>query len=170
MNIGSVLTQAAKASPEHTAIIYGDLRRTYREFNARANQLAGQSQGSFAPSGFTAGDMFLNLLLNPYIEGRTGFANSSPPLAYADEPPTAPAANAFSALALGPRSSFEPNLSFWAAGYGGSGTISGNAATGAANTTSQITATNATPTIVARIFLAIAACVSDVAKLTLFGV
>jgi acyl-CoA synthetase (AMP-forming)/AMP-acid ligase II len=42
MNIGSVLTQAAKASPEHTAIIYGDLRRTYREFNARANQLAGQ--------------------------------------------------------------------------------------------------------------------------------
>jgi acyl-CoA synthetase (AMP-forming)/AMP-acid ligase II len=42
MNIGSVLTQAAKASPEHTAIIYGDLRRTYREFNARANQLAAQ--------------------------------------------------------------------------------------------------------------------------------
>src|ERR1700722_14367589 len=42
MNIGSVLTQAAKASPEHTAIIYGELRRTYREFNAHANQLAGQ--------------------------------------------------------------------------------------------------------------------------------
>lgn len=42
MNIGSVLTQAAKASPERTAIIYGDLRRSYREFNARANQLAEQ--------------------------------------------------------------------------------------------------------------------------------
>jgi acyl-CoA synthetase (AMP-forming)/AMP-acid ligase II len=40
MNIGSVLTQAAKASPERTAIVYGDLRRSYREFNARANQLA----------------------------------------------------------------------------------------------------------------------------------
>jgi uncharacterized protein with beta-barrel porin domain len=106
--------------------------------NHAANQLAGQSQGSFAPNGFTAGDMFLNLVLNPYIEGRSGFANSSPPLAYAAEPPTAPAASAFSALALGPRSSFEPNLSLWAAGYGGSGTVSGNAATGAANTTSQI--------------------------------
>lgn len=42
MNIGSVLTQAAKTSPDQTAIIHGDLRRTYREFNARANQLASQ--------------------------------------------------------------------------------------------------------------------------------
>ena len=40
MNIGSVLTEAAKSSPEKTAVIYGDLRRSYREFNARANQLA----------------------------------------------------------------------------------------------------------------------------------
>lgn len=42
MNIGSVLTDAAKASPEHTAIIYGDQRRTYRDFNSRTNQLASQ--------------------------------------------------------------------------------------------------------------------------------
>src|ERR1700676_2574812 len=42
MNIGSVLNQAAKASPEHIAIIHGELRRTYREFNARANQLASE--------------------------------------------------------------------------------------------------------------------------------
>jgi acyl-CoA synthetase (AMP-forming)/AMP-acid ligase II len=42
MNIGSVLTQAAQKSPDHTAIIFGDLRRTYREFNARANKLADQ--------------------------------------------------------------------------------------------------------------------------------
>jgi acyl-CoA synthetase (AMP-forming)/AMP-acid ligase II len=40
MNIGSVLTEAAKSLPEKTAVIYGDLRRSYREFNARANQLA----------------------------------------------------------------------------------------------------------------------------------
>jgi acyl-CoA synthetase (AMP-forming)/AMP-acid ligase II len=40
MNIGSVLTEAAKRSPDKTAIIYGELRRSYREFNARANQLA----------------------------------------------------------------------------------------------------------------------------------
>lgn len=42
MNIGSVLTQAANRSPDHTAIIYGKLRRSYREFNARANQFASQ--------------------------------------------------------------------------------------------------------------------------------
>jgi fatty-acyl-CoA synthase len=42
MNIGSVLTQAAQKSPDHTAIIFGDLRRTYRELNARANRLADQ--------------------------------------------------------------------------------------------------------------------------------
>jgi acyl-CoA synthetase (AMP-forming)/AMP-acid ligase II len=42
MNIGSVLTQAAKKAPDHVAIIFGDMRRTYREFNARANMLADQ--------------------------------------------------------------------------------------------------------------------------------
>jgi acyl-CoA synthetase (AMP-forming)/AMP-acid ligase II len=42
MNIGSVLTQAARSSPEKIAIICGDLRRTYRDFNARANRLASQ--------------------------------------------------------------------------------------------------------------------------------
>ncbi len=42
MNIGSVLTHAARKSPDHTAIIFGKLRRSYREFNRRANQLASQ--------------------------------------------------------------------------------------------------------------------------------
>jgi acyl-CoA synthetase (AMP-forming)/AMP-acid ligase II len=46
MNIGSVLTDAAKTSPDHVAIIYGDLRRTYRDFNRRANQLAAQLRRS----------------------------------------------------------------------------------------------------------------------------
>jgi non-ribosomal peptide synthetase component F len=37
MNIGSLLTQAARSSPDHIAIVYGDLRRTYRDFDARGN-------------------------------------------------------------------------------------------------------------------------------------
>ena len=114
--------------------------------NNAVNQLGGQSQGSAAPVGFSAGTMFLNLMLNPYIEGRggpsgSGFGGSGfgPAMAYAPEPAASPAASAFSALALGPpRTTFSPQLSFWATGYGGSGTISGNATTGAANTTSQI--------------------------------
>src|ERR1700678_3053173 len=40
MNIGSGLTQTAKASPEKTAVIYGGLPRSYPGFNARANQWA----------------------------------------------------------------------------------------------------------------------------------
>jgi uncharacterized protein with beta-barrel porin domain len=59
-------------------------------------------------------------------------------LAYADEPARAPAASAFSALALAPPALFAPSLSMWASAYGGSGSISGNATTGAANTNSQI--------------------------------
>jgi acyl-CoA synthetase (AMP-forming)/AMP-acid ligase II len=40
MNVGFLLTQAARSAPQHLAIIYGDLRRTYRETNERADRLA----------------------------------------------------------------------------------------------------------------------------------
>lgn len=40
MNIGGVLTETARRAPEQTATIFGDVRRTYGELNARANQLA----------------------------------------------------------------------------------------------------------------------------------
>jgi uncharacterized protein with beta-barrel porin domain len=115
---------------------------TGNALNTAANQLAGQGQGSFAPTGFQAGSMFLNLMLNPYVEGRGAFGIGGPAvgpaLAYAPDQSSAPAANAFSALALGPRGAFEPRMSFWAAAYGGGGTIQGNGSNGAATTTAQI--------------------------------
>ena len=40
MNIGSLMTKAARAAPKHLAVVYGDLRRSYRETNDRANRLA----------------------------------------------------------------------------------------------------------------------------------
>jgi acyl-CoA synthetase (AMP-forming)/AMP-acid ligase II len=40
MNIGSVLTKVAGAWPQRTALIYGDARRSYGDFNARANRVA----------------------------------------------------------------------------------------------------------------------------------
>lgn len=40
MNVGSYLTQAARAAPEHAAVLYGELRRSYRATNDRANRLA----------------------------------------------------------------------------------------------------------------------------------
>jgi outer membrane autotransporter protein len=106
--------------------------------NNAVNQLGGQTQGSFAPVAFNAGDMFLKILLDPYIEGRSGIGRAGTVLSYAPEQPAAPTADAFSALALGPRAFFEPRMSFWASAYGGDGRISGNATTGVANTASQI--------------------------------
>ena len=40
MNVGSLLTQAARSAPQHAAVVYGDLRRTYREVNERADRMA----------------------------------------------------------------------------------------------------------------------------------
>jgi acyl-CoA synthetase (AMP-forming)/AMP-acid ligase II len=40
MNVGSLLTQAARSAPQHPAVVYGDLRRTYREVNERADRMA----------------------------------------------------------------------------------------------------------------------------------
>ena len=106
--------------------------------NAAVNQLAGQAGGSFVPSGFMAGDMFLNMVLNPFVEGRDGAQQGfGPALAYAPEDALAQRANAaFSALM--PHGPAAPQLSFWGGSYGGSGTIDGNAATGAATVTSQV--------------------------------
>ena len=42
MNVGSVLTRASQAAPTRIAMIYGSLKRTYREFNDRVNQLGHQ--------------------------------------------------------------------------------------------------------------------------------
>jgi hypothetical protein len=51
-------------------------------------------------------------MLNPYVDGRSGFGGTGTgpapfpaPLAYVGEQSSAPAASAFSALALGPRTS-----------------------------------------------------------------
>jgi autotransporter-associated beta strand protein len=105
--------------------------------NNATQQLAGQVQGSAAPVAFTAGGQFLNLMLNPTIAGR-GAQAGAVPLAYADEPTGASTTTAFKAFAPTPAAGFAPRLSMWASAYGGVGTISGNAATGAAGTSSQV--------------------------------
>jgi uncharacterized protein with beta-barrel porin domain len=88
------------------------------------NQLGGQAPGDSALSAFAAGDLFLNLLLDPNVDGRGGdrpTAGGAPPVGY---------------VALAPSLSPAPVL--WASAYGGSGQISGNAATGAAATSLSV--------------------------------
>lgn len=52
MNIGKVLTETARRASEQTATIFGDVRRTYGQLNARANQLA----SALKESGLRQGD------------------------------------------------------------------------------------------------------------------
>lgn len=52
MNVGSLLTKAAEAEPLHPAVIYGELRRTYAETNARADRMA----SSLERAGIEKGD------------------------------------------------------------------------------------------------------------------
>src|SRR5262245_46138926 len=52
MNIGSVLTTAARSEPKRVAILHGDLRRSYGELDARANRLA----SALRRAGLRAGD------------------------------------------------------------------------------------------------------------------
>ena len=106
--------------------------------NTAANQLAGQPGGAFAPIGFLAGDMVLNMALNPFIDGRDGGfgpgAPSAAPFAaaYAEDPLAARAEAAI------PKPTPPPQFIAWGGSYGGVGSIGGNAASGAAAAASQI--------------------------------
>lgn len=40
MNVGALLTKAARNYPENVAIIYGELKLTYAQLDARVNRLA----------------------------------------------------------------------------------------------------------------------------------
>jgi acyl-CoA synthetase (AMP-forming)/AMP-acid ligase II len=51
MNIGSVLTRAAKLAPDRVAVLFGETKRSYLEFNARANQLSQALRGAGVKKG-----------------------------------------------------------------------------------------------------------------------
>jgi uncharacterized protein with beta-barrel porin domain len=82
--------------------------------NSALNQLAGQQQGAFALSGLKADNMFLNLMLNPDIDGRSdygGLGSSAEKLGFS---------------------------SVWGSVYGGGGVAaSANASTGVVRTTAN---------------------------------
>jgi len=116
--------------------------------------------GSLAPSGLTlaSGELatgsqqttfgamgqFMNLLTDPFMN-RTGAAGAAPgPTGYAEESganayATRKSSDAYGLLSKAPYAkAYEPRWSVWAAGFGGSQSTDGNAATGSNNTTSNI--------------------------------
>ena len=66
MDMGQILTLAARKYPEHTALICGAERLTYRAFNRRVNQLA----HALLDLGLKKGDKVAALFYNsiPFVE------------------------------------------------------------------------------------------------------
>ncbi len=60
MHIGGLLTRHARYRPDHTAVIVGDSRLTYRQFNARVNRVA----HALLDLGLRKGDKIATLLPN----------------------------------------------------------------------------------------------------------
>ena len=102
------------------------------------SQLSGEVGASFPQVAFQAGNSFLNLMLNPFVNGRFG-SGSFGAMGYADEPRTKSAAAAAAFASAMPKNapSFNDRYSMWGSAFGGSGSIDGNATTGSHNTKSQ---------------------------------
>jgi uncharacterized protein with beta-barrel porin domain len=103
------------------------------------SQLSGENNAGFFQGALQAGNQFLSLLLNPYVDGR-GFV---PAISFAaeDRPPLPDAALAFAKFVkANPRDATlgsVPQFRVWGAAYGGSGTVDGNATVGSHTTTAS---------------------------------
>jgi len=60
MNLGTLPTRHARYRPDHTAVVFGEERLTYREFNRRINRLA----NALRAEGLGKGDKFATVLPN----------------------------------------------------------------------------------------------------------
>ena len=89
-------------------------------------QISGEVGAAFLQDALQAGNSFLNLMLNPYFEGSFGGGGGFAAVPYAEEPRAA--TDAFASLDSKPRPA--SRFGVWGGGYGGSGSINGNAATG----------------------------------------
>jgi outer membrane autotransporter protein len=101
---------------------------------AGLTQLSGEVGASFAQGAFQAGNMFLNLMLNPSFDGHFNTGGSSP-IGYAEE--KRPATDAFASVDRNKANSFDSRYGFWGAAFGGTANIDGNATTGSHDTNSQ---------------------------------
>ncbi len=60
MDIGSLLPRHARYRPDHLAVVFGEHRLTYRQFNARVNRLA----NALLADGLVKGDKVATVLPN----------------------------------------------------------------------------------------------------------
>jgi autotransporter-associated beta strand protein len=131
--VGNALTNFFN-STGGVPMIYGALTP------AGLTQASGELATGSQQTTFDAMGLFLGLLTDPFMN-RTGSANPAPgATGYADEALGYAAAprDAYAMFTKAPPAPFVQRWSVWSAGYGGSQSTSGNAATGSNNTTSSV--------------------------------
>jgi uncharacterized protein with beta-barrel porin domain len=112
-------------------------------------QLSGESNSATIQTAFTASNQFIGTMLDPFIDGRGGYNGTRGASGYTEEESGALAYagkssghDAFAKIPLkaapGPRDLIDPRWSAWAAGFGGSASVSGNAAEGTHKTNTNI--------------------------------
>jgi autotransporter-associated beta strand protein len=99
------------------------------------DQLSGQAATGAQKVGFQLTDQFLNLMLDPFVDGRSGVGGTDhPALGFAPERETMPPdiALAYASVLKGPRAPlapvYEPRWTVWGGAYGGSNRTSGDLA------------------------------------------
>ncbi|MGA7489575.1 MAG: autotransporter-associated beta strand repeat-containing protein [Xanthobacteraceae bacterium] len=96
------------------------------------SQLSGEAATGSQQAGFQMGNQFLSLMLDPFVDGRSGVAGTgAPALGFAPERETLPedVALAYSSVLKAPpmkAPSFEQRWSAWGGAYGGSNRTSGD--------------------------------------------
>ncbi|WP_349253166.1 autotransporter domain-containing protein [Bradyrhizobium sp. CIAT3101] len=110
-------------------------------------QASGESATGAQQTTFQAMSQFMGLLTDPFMGRGSGFGGATSPTGYAEEGDQASAyaarkSDAFAMFTKAPLAKvYEPRWSVWVAGFGGSQSTSGNAVTGANDTTSRIAGT-----------------------------
>ena len=98
------------------------------------DQLSGEAATGAQKVGFQLTDQFLNLMLDPFVDGRSGVGGADhPALGFAPERETMPPdiAHAYAAVLKAPPKAvpvYEPRLTVWGGAYGGSNRTTGDLA------------------------------------------
>jgi autotransporter-associated beta strand protein len=98
------------------------------------DQLSGEAATGAQKVGFQLGDQFLNLMLDPFVDGRSGVGGADhPALGFAPERETMPPdiAHAYAAVLKAPPKAmplYEPRWTVWGGAYGGSNRTTGDLA------------------------------------------
>ncbi|MGY8704701.1 autotransporter domain-containing protein [Bradyrhizobium sp. 18BD] len=137
--VGNALTNFFNANGS-IPLVYGGLTP------AGLTQASGELATAPQQTTFDAMSQFMGLLSDPFMQrngvsdsarGASGFADEDSASAYAERKRT----DAFAMVTKAPSRSFEQRWSVWAAGFGGSQSTDGNAATGSNDATSRIAGT-----------------------------